>query len=262
MYLNSILNYFKSGRVLAGPYPSVPEVAALQLKSMREVVSKLMGVKDVTKLKDYSPSAVVRGALGNGKMARYLPNLQKLATKHKDKTIFAQNTDGSIAEALDHILNSGGSYASTASKLERGVPIGGMSPERDIRVGGGDYVFTRIWKSNPKLGTGTKARGVYWDIDHAFQVDSFHYDGDNFGSTNYYDYQERSAGLKRLNASVIGPSKPNNELMIKRELSLFDKLNAVVVSNEREREAVLKVFKKHGVSEIGGRAIETIVQTL
>ena len=114
-----------------------PTQPAAQMKKMREEVSRSLKVTDVTKLPDYAPQAVVRAAVGNGRLSRYLSNSQ-LSAKHQGLIVGASNTKGSMVDAVDAILNSGGSFASTLQKLERGIPVGGKSPGRDMQTGGAD----------------------------------------------------------------------------------------------------------------------------
>jgi len=47
---------------------------------------------------------------------------------------------------------------------------------------------------------------------------------------------------------------------VPRNISLIDHLDYVNVENDTERKQVLALFKQHGIEQIRGRSVETMVR--
>jgi hypothetical protein len=96
------------------------------------------------------------------------------------------------------------------------------------------------------------------DIDFPISKSVPGHDGDKYGKTiGDFVRKNRFGDPKDLMTKVVDSS--SNETIFKNSLSIFDNLSKIVVENSSEREAVLKVFKKHGVLSIRGRSIEDII---
>ncbi len=65
------------------------------------------------------------------------------------------------------------------------------------------------------------------------------------------------ARLPALDAEPL----PRLETIYKNGMRLLDNIDVIRVSNSENRNAVLNVFRKHGVTKPDGRPIEEVVQT-
>ena len=144
--------------------------------------------------------------------------------------------------------------APTVDKLRRGLPIGGMSPTADLDTGGANYFFTRI-KSK---GTAFKNEGIVWKSKLVSRLDAISYNSDMFGrTTGDTVLQNRKTGVQQWREASRSGS---NETIFKNSLSLFDDVEAIMVSPGRYKQ-VLEVFKQHGYSAWpDGRSLTDVVK--
>lgn len=220
---------------------------------MKTWLSREMGT-DITKLPDYNPEGA-HEFWGDGKVHRLRPDLQGPAWEKfkKDYLLYHRITaDSSISNAVEAILNSGGKMIPTTDKLRRGIPWRGMSPASDMKTGGANYFFTRIKHKR------FDAYGFFWKVDHLKRLDSISYDYDKFGDVrNLEVITHRKSSLSEFKDCA---SMGNNETIFKDGLSLFDKLDKIVVP-AHEREAVIEAFRRHGYAVLpDGRPIEEVVR--
>ncbi|MBU4577104.1 MAG: hypothetical protein KJ576_20990 [Proteobacteria bacterium] len=176
---------------------------------------------------------------------------------------------GTVPEALDIILNSGGSLISTLDKARRGVGPKGMSPAQDLESGGAAYVFTRV-RTRETCGK----PGYQYDEPHlvfkataALRLDSFpslsdHY-GDVGGRSGNLDVVRKHRQTLPTQWRTLANSQHNsNETTFKHALNLLDDVEAIFVGSATQRQEALDVFKKHGITHVtDGRSIEDVIMT-
>jgi hypothetical protein len=117
--------------------------AAQRVKAYREFWRKKLGVVDVTKLEGYSPEPHFDNDKGWARWSRFDVNVEDFEQSLKDSAL-GHSLHEDIPKAIEAILESEGSLVATEEKFRIGVPISGMSPQRDQATGGASYVFTRV----------------------------------------------------------------------------------------------------------------------
>jgi len=228
-----------------------------RIRALRAHIKTITG-QDVAGLPTYRPEGR-HEAFGHGHRRRYRPDLhgQAWETFKRDYRLIHENTGGqSTAEVLDLILGSGGKMAPTIDKLRRGIPLGGMSPEADLRTGGASYFFTRIRKRTQAA----KTAGFVWKADQLGRLDAIAYNHDAFGRTSGdYVLEHRKGTIDQWQDNA---SRVSNEVIFKGGLSLFDQLDSIVAASAAEREAIIQVLKKHGYARWpDGRELTEVVVT-
>ena len=241
-------------------FSSHPNPTQADVEAFRKLVSDILGVPDVTKLANYNYMGVKQD-FGNGLSRSYRPELAedpdfKKFTKeyrlHHD-TLFGGTQ---LPDAIELMLNSGGSMISTTDKIRRGVgPSGGGSASSDLRTGGADYVYTRIKSKANAYGRG----GIVWKSENIARTDAISYAGDKFGETSSQakiDSWRKYTVDEWRAAARVG----SNETIFKRSLSLFENLDVFVARTAAERTKIIDVIRKHGITVWpDGRAVEDVV---
>lgn len=237
-----------------------------RVQTMRAFWEKRLGVRDITKLPGYDPVGKYQlgfkdHATQGGFRQQYRFDLsdERLEKEMAGYSLYHSLTNGSsMSGFLDTALGNNGAMISTVEKLRAGVTPGGMSPEEDMRTGGASYVFTRIRKS--PLAGGVRNNGIYLKKGLLRRMDAISYDHDAYGKViDNYVTQHRGFSPKEWKKFS---QNTNNETILKYSVTLLDNLEHVVVGTSTERDKVLGIFRKHGVSVLpDGRKIEEIVLT-
>lgn len=128
----------------------------------------------------------------------------------------------------------------------------GLSPFEDMKTGGANYVFTRVRRSD------SRDTGLYFRGALLRDMDAITYDSDVFGSTKP-DVISTRVVPSRHALEQLARGTRSDETIFKNGLSL-DHIERIVVSSETKRRKVLAVFKKHGITELGGRPVAEIVE--
>ncbi len=228
-----------------------------RIEMMKDWINTELNIPDITKLKDYNPAGT-HEAFGHGRILRYRPDLtgrewSQFASKYR---VFhdVEFSGHDIDDVINKVLDAGGKMTSTNDRLlRRSVIPMGASPGEDIASGGAEYFFTRI-----ETITGMKRRrGIYWKADHLKRMDAIVYDVDNYGrTTGDFVLQNRRSTIAEFKAAA---RNSGNETIFKDGMSLFDKLDRIVVE-QRDRQKVIDVFRRHGYQTLpDGRRIEDII---
>jgi len=204
--------------------------------------------------------AGVRQAFGHSRAHQYRVDLDGTAAWEdfrRDHRLH-HRLYGGVVNDLEAILKGGGQTATTTEKLRRGIIPRGMSPEADLGTGGASYFFTRIKTATDAL----RNEGLVWKADALRRLDAISYDSDNYGRVDSKDFirkrrKNNVAGWKRA-------AKENlNETIFKDGLSLFDDLDAIVVSSTQQRDQVLAILRREvGAFWPDGRKIDELVRVL
>lgn len=232
-----------------------------RLDAMKEwLTADLKLPKSIDSYAQYNPKGSFE-AFGHGRVFyerldyQLDPDWTKFEQAH---VLFHEVTGGSsdLGKVMELILNGGGSMAPTLDKLRRGIPLGGMSPEEDLRTGGASYFFTRIMKKSEanRLGFVFKTKAL-------LRADAISYDGDRYGNTETSEniLRHRQDSVSKL--TVVGEQGGSNETIFKGSFSLFDNLDYVLVRTESEKEQLVKKIKLAGYNTWpDGRKIEDIVK--
>lgn len=208
----------------------------------------------IDEMPGYQPLGT-RQAFEEGFIHRYRPDLPTAEWEkfQQDHRLFHSNTGGmAMPDLIDVILNSGGKMAPTTDKMRRGVPIGGMSPEPDIRSGGAQYFFTRLRKAS------SSAPGFYWKAKHVARLDAISYNHDAYGRTSDgYVSANRKTGIEEWRNIT---SSGGNETILKDGISLFDEMDRIVAQNQQERDAIIKALQSHGYNQWpDGRELSEVI---
>jgi len=226
-----------------------------RLQKARLLVSEALG-EDVTKMAEYNFNGS-RQAFGHGYRHLNRPDMNgadwnKFFDEHR---LHHSATGGrGLPDTIDAVLNSGGNFIATTDKLRRGVALDGMSPDSDLRTGGASYFFTRIKSVRSARGES----GITWKSQQLKRLDSISYNHDAYGEVKTpFVLDNRKTGIKGYENAM---SRSSNETIFKNSLSLFDDLDVIVARSSRERQQVLDVIRKHGITRWpDGRSIEDVV---
>ena len=110
---------------------------------------------------------------------------------------------------------------------------------------------------HPK-GNRYNSYGLYWKVDHLKRLDAISYDSDLYGRV--YGDSVIVNRKSTINDFKNISSMSGNETIFKDGLSLFDKLDKILVP-PHEREAVIEAFRRHGYAVLpDGRPIEEVVR--
>jgi hypothetical protein len=227
-----------------------------RVQAMRTHLSQALGVKDITKLPLYRPQGEYQ-AFGHGRLHTFRPDLQGNAWEEfqRDYVLHHENTNRTLLQTLETILDNGGQMAPTTDKLRRGLAPAGMSPEYDLGSGGAAYFFTRI----QPLATGRSRQGLNWKSRLVGRLDAISYSSDQFGRvTEGHVLAHRKVGVTEWKQAARGGS---NETIFKNSLSLFDDLDSIVVGSESERQQAIALFKKHTIDRWpDGRRLDEVIR--
>ena len=229
----------------------------------RQVWNHQLGVADVTKLPDYNPAGVHQMAVATGKpgaaglrvQQRFDLGQKAIRKDMGDHVLTHEIQSGTIHEFFEVVLPTNGSFIPTADRFASGVPIGGMSPGRDLDTGGASYFFTRIVKRD------AVPRGrVLLKTDMLQRADAISYSRDLFGNTiGDAVRNERfsdATGWKRCSRNM------RNETIFKGAIPILDNLEGVLVTGEYQRKELIALFHKHGIRKLpDGRVVEDVIVT-
>ena len=227
----------------------------------RDAWSRQLGVDDVTRLPDYDPAGTFqmatagkKGHVGGARIQHRFDLTQGM--KRMDGYVLTHSTtsSGTSLEAFfDKVLGTNRAFMPTADRFATGVPIGGMSPVADLKSGGASYFFTRI-RPRGEARTGT----IRLKIDLLKRADAISYPNDKFGEVvGDVVRQHRGSTIAEFQrfARNVG-----NETIFKGPVTILDNLDHVSAGSASERQRIIAVFKKHGVTKLpDGRRIEDAI---
>lgn len=165
-------------------------------------------------------------------------------------------------ERLESIIRSDG-MLSTRERMRLGISHPddhlrpgrrkGWSPDDDRHSGGSSYTFLRV-RMNPQ---GQKYQ-VNFDFDLARSANSVGYPRDRYGTVVP---DQLGIRVNQTAEGIVGMAPySRNEFNVKGGIGLRHWLTRVYAENKTERDAILKIFRKYGVSEIRGTPVEDIVR--
>ena len=240
-----------------------------KIKELRAYWEKKLGVDDITKLPEYNPRGEYSmDCVSNdpSKKAGYRVHYRFDISEKKLKeelegyslshTVTGQG-ENNIISVLDNILANSGAMVSNVEKTRIGVPVHGMSSAEDLRVGGGNYFFTRIAlppKDNPLLSDAM----LFFKLNSLRRMDAIAYEYDSYGNTHEDNIQKyRKTEIEEWWAHGY---KQANEVILKNQLNFIENIDTIYAESPEVREEIVKVLKKHGWETLpDGRKAEDIV---
>lgn len=173
------------------------------------------------------------------------------------------SSGGSLPEFVNSILDGGGQVTSTMERMRVGVSVrSGMSPDMDQETGGANYFFTRI--ATPGMVAGHK--GLVFKAGLLSRADAFSFNGDRFGDVRPPGENTHVADPRQARGRTIADfrsqaSRPSNETIFKNGLSLLDDVQQINTKSEKERQLLLDVFARYGITVLpDGRKVADIIQ--
>ena len=240
-----------------------------RVQALRDYWAAQLGVDDVTKIPGYDPEgrfSIMHSTWKQRKQAGF--RLQErfditdeiLNREMKDYYLYHRitNTSGNnIGKFIDDVLSNNGAMVSTVEKLRSGIPVGGMSPDSDMMTGGANYFFTRIRQVKGKQSA---CEGLYFKKNMLRRMDAVTYNSDKFGRVT--GNTVRNNRLSKIDDwKAIAQRGGSDETIFKNNVTLLDNLDMIITSNESKRAAVIKAFKKNGITKLpDGRPVSSIVQ--
>lgn len=173
------------------------------------------------------------------------------------------HTSGSLHEFVSSVLDGGGQVTPTMERMRVGIGVSaGMSPDADQGTGGANYFFTRIASpDNVK-----RHRGLVFKIDRLSRADAWSFPSDYFGDVRPAGENSHTKDPQKTRGKKIADYKKfathgSNETIFKHGFHLLDDIDFINTANSAERQAILQVFAKHGITTLpDGRQISDIVK--
>jgi len=224
------------------------------------IVKKAAGV-DVAKSEGWRQIDGVRQAFGHGRAYQLRPDLDtpefdKFAQTHSvfhNPTGLSLSASSNMVDKFKAIIEGGGTMASQVDRIRRGIRIGGTSATQDLDSGGGDYVFTRI------VRTQSAGSGFYWKPKVLKRMDAITYGSDQYGRTTP-DHLVRNRLGQEVKSFETVANKSGNETIFKGGLSVFDDLDRIVVPTETSARELRAWMKANGYTKWpDGRNLEEVI---
>lgn len=268
LYLNSFARLQFAGRraVTLERYRAIKGVDEAALQEKLGLLKSVTGV-DVEQSAGYREFDGQRQAFGHGRAYQMRPDLDGPDFREFERThtVFHNpegmglgNGSGStgVFEKLKVIIEGGGVFASAADRVRRGVSInGGTSIGADLESGGGSYLFTRV------LPRGQPGVGLHWKPRILRRMDAITYDGDNYGRTTGTHIETNRLGQDVASLKSVARTT-SNETIFKHGISIFDDLDALVLSSETEVKSAIAWLKSKGYNAWpDGRPLEQVVMS-
>lgn len=159
---------------------------------------------------------------------------------------------GSIPNAVQSILASGGIVMSVADKARKGISLatGGANLVADSTSGAAGYVFTRI----RKLDQTEEVTGLFFKPESLARLDAVSLDGVAFGSAS------SPQRLTTIAEWVLAASNASNETYFQQGLDLLSDLDFIRTPSTRDALATIQAFKAAGVESLpDGRKVADVV---
>lgn len=195
--------------------------------------------------------------VAEGYWTLYDPENVVLAKKYRAAYLYHEASD---INAAANVLTSGELLATT-NRYGRGIIAQGASSSSDIGTGGADSVFTRIVFDN-QVGKESRYGGFgdyvfVFDTKALERTDWYAYDGDRFGTTEDYTFNNRY-GTEEHFKNSRNHYRRSNELLFRKTLPL-DTLKEVRVPSY-DRQALIDKLHSVGISSINGIRLENLIK--
>lgn len=181
------------------------------------------------------------------------------------KLIHDQQGGGSFSELLEKMLDNGGRWAPTNDRMRMGIPLGnaGMSPDTDIRSGGANYFFYRIYDNENAIKGGSSKARLVMNTNPLRRTDTISYPGDKYGQVSDTNFiQSNRATTIDEYKKLAGYGSQTNETIVKGGQSLFDPDLQYIILSQQEIERAKKVLIDHGFNMWpDGRAFDDVMKT-
>lgn len=228
-----------------------------RVAQLRTIAKEKLGIEPPRDPAQWTPKPDADGR-GWGTTPRWDIDSKDLAEKMSGH-VMTHHTDTNLPELVGKLLEQGGELTSTAERVRKGIDItSGMSPEADLIKGGATHLYTRI-KSKAvayaQPGFVFKTETLARQDAFAFRADWYGGVSDFFETKLIYDGRGKTVADFKAFAKAGG-----NETLFKWGLSLLSDLDAIVVTTNAERLAIIDRFKRSGITKLAdGRAVADVV---
>ncbi|MBI3632511.1 MAG: hypothetical protein HY225_03620 [Candidatus Vogelbacteria bacterium] len=145
-------------------------------------------------------------------------------------------------------------------RFRRGLKLDGMSSDDDLRGGGGDGVFLRMWADKVRVQYDTNYYGTFLVFDNFIldRTDYYCYRTDEYGKTDPAVFKSRLTAEELLNHQIEFGFRDSNEVVFRHGIS-FEDVKFIVVKDKDRREAVLGELYAAGITEVNGKLVGDFV---
>lgn len=238
-----------------------------QIAERKRLLSRHIGVDDVSELPDYNPDGeyqlgVLSGRRDAGQRLQLRPDItQEMLDREMEHyyIVHKLTSDGDPVESLRAIFRGNMVMASNVDKIRHGIPAGGMSPVADAGTGGSQYFFARIANMESAGWQGDVADGrVVFKKDLLRRMDSVSHDHDAYGKS-YGDYitNHRFNDIDGFKRCAL---EPTNETDLKQAVTLLDNVEVITLRYQHQVDEAVKMFAALGIDTLpDGRAIKDVI---
>lgn len=168
-----------------------------------------------------------------------------------------------LDETLPSILNHG--LLASHERYKRGIHKCGMSTSEDFETGGADSVFLRAITDIKRMSYYSGDLVLVIDETELDRTDWYAYNSDEYGKTEPVIFSTRLAPVRFFQA-LRESYNVRNELMFRRGVAK-EKIKYIVVGyngkeGKEERQRIIKLIRKAGITKFNNIPIERIVITL
>jgi len=220
-------------------------------KYLIDAISARTGVDDITQLSTYDPVPEM-GTLHKkdspirikGGWSYFKAPLLEIDPELKDYHPFTY-LHGDLKEILSSILDKEGLLCSRMERERLGVNrhgVGGL----DMFSGGADYVFCHLEHD-------IHAGDLVFKPELLNRLDQIGHRSDQWGQVT----------PEAENTRIVPDDYHSNymyEIMFKNSINLLDYLERINVRSEEQKEEIIKVFKDKGISFLGEKTLDELVQ--
>ncbi|MCL2002082.1 hypothetical protein FWG76_01610, partial [Candidatus Saccharibacteria bacterium] len=179
-----------------------------------------------------------------GKQAEYQERFGELLPVHELYTA----DYGDIANILQNGL------LSSSERYRRGLLRSGMSTSTDFGTGGADSVFVRTRKKGEFKPT--EKATIAFKPEIYERTDWYAYGNDEYGRTDALTFGKRLSPEELFGSTYLSST---NEQMFRMGIGP-NAIDAVYMPTETDRAALVQELQQRGITEIGGKKIEDVIQ--
>lgn len=233
---------------------------AERVRQLRSIAVEKLGIEPPRDPALWRPRPAKDGR-GWGVTERWDMPVETVTRDLKDFAL-THHTGTDIPELVESLLRQGAELTSTVERVRKGVDVrNGMSPEADLVKGGGTHLYTRI----NSRSSAYRQTGFVFKAAALARQDAFSFSDDWYGGVNNFFNTDMiySARAKTTDQLKRFANNSSNETLFKWNLSIVEEIEAIVVSSQVEKAAVIRKFEAAGIKVLpDGRKVADIVRTI
>lgn len=161
------------------------------------------------------------------------------------KLVHNNYSDNEVQAILDIFCNTKSLISTKERQMSLGISNRGITSDRDMDVGAGNYTFFHLSKSSSRGSLVLSNRPME-------RTDTVIHKVGKFGKVGKKDFEDRIALDK---AHLI----PVYEVMVKDGVSLENYLEKINVSSEENKALLIEGLKSYGINSLNGKPLEEII---